>query len=163
MGKTTMERSTRNQLQPHTKNNNNRIATIQRQQLLKHSTQPKNAKSSDSNCFSVNFIRYILQIYNVLLFVSNFIEFSEFPWLDLPRLTHAVPCLTVPCRAKYSYWMELWILRKPHLQNTHHMFDLIYVLLWPMWTANDEQNRLLIPFLDDETESSFVHFTKKVH
>lgn len=68
MGKTAlaMERS-HSQSQSHM---NNDSGKLQRRQLLEHSTQPKNAKSNDSNCFSVNFIRYILQTFNVLFFVS---------------------------------------------------------------------------------------------
>lgn len=53
---------------------NNISANNQQRQLLNQSShQPKkNMKSNESNCYSVNFIRYILQTFNVLFFVSQF-------------------------------------------------------------------------------------------
>lgn len=96
MGKTAlaMERS-HSQSLSHTNNNNNNSGHNQRRQLLKHSTQPNNAKSNDSNCFSVNFIRYILQTFNVLFFVSihRYFVFN----------LHAAPEIKITYRAKYSY------------------------------------------------------------
>lgn len=57
--------------------NNKRQPSMNRRQQQFKQTSHQNIKSTDSNCYSIKFIRYILHTFNVMFFVSTLEVFSH--------------------------------------------------------------------------------------
>lgn len=57
--------------------NNKRQPSMNRRQQQLKQTSHQNIKSTDSNCYSIKFIRYILHTFNVMFFVSILEVFSH--------------------------------------------------------------------------------------